>query len=295
MSWMALQLDTHGLKSQEDAIVAGIRALGGEVVPVDDSALRMALNANPSASTISLFANAGAPAATMAFVTGMRCRHSALRGFLRGLGIPLLVTERGYLRRGRGSMETYYQLGVGRLGWVPPGPLPSARFDALDLPLQDPVNRPTGAVLVLGQMPFDTSHGMDIERLVAWLTEQAAIQIAKSNRVIYRPHPLAQAVPIGVDVEVRLPEHSTLAQDLADAKLAVTYNSTAGVAALLAGVPIICSPTAHYVAVADYGHTATRAQVLDYMHRLAWAQWTMGELRSGEALRFVNQFAHFLP
>lgn len=67
----------------------------------------------------------------------------------------------------------------------------------------------------------------------------------------------------------------------------MTYNSTAGVEAILAGAPVWCDEGAHYAAVAR----ATRPKRLAYLRRLAWAQWTCDELRDGSAWEFLRQWA----
>lgn len=286
----ALLLGPMGHKARIQAMSAGIVALGGEVVAVPDNklaAIRHHLAAGPVA---------------FAFTCGMHAREAVARGFLRGAGVPLLVLDCGYLRRCSGAQdeEGYNQLGIGGLCWVPTradligaGVAPfSARFEALGLPVAEPVQGRGKVALILGQVPGDSQHGMTETQLVRWLEETAAALLAQGYGLRFRAHPKAPGVRFAALRADHSPSGRSLAADLAEASVAVTYNSTAGLEALMAGVPVRCHASAHYAAVADL---ADRSALMAHLHRLAWAQWTCAELRTGEPLRFLDRVTPLLP
>src|SRR5690606_11123589 len=113
----------------------------------------------------------------------------------------------------------------------------------------------------------------------------------KGYRLRYRPHPRNPSLPFSVGHDRIDPANTSVEQDLADPDVAVaiTYNSTAGLAALMAGVPVECAPAAHYFRVADL---QDRDALLRHLHKLAHAQWTCDELRTGDPLLFM---ARYLP
>jgi hypothetical protein len=84
----------------------------------------------------------------------------------------------------------------------------------------------------------------------------------------------------------RLSGNADIAADLAEAVVAVTFNSTAGVEAALAGTPVIACDegsmawdvAAH--GVAKIGHRPDRT---GWAHRLAWCQFSPEEIRNGFA------------
>src|SRR5690606_18984038 len=125
--------------------------------------------------------------------------------------------------------------------------------------------------------------------LSRWLGERAEHWARKGYAITYRPHPSAPSVPLGVRHRRIDPANTTVTQDITDPSVAVVvaYNSTAGLEALMAGVPVDCAPCAHYAHVADL---SDRDALLRHLRRLAYAQWTCPELRSGEPLRYVLQF-----
>ena len=70
--------------------------------------------------------------------------------------------------------------------------------------------------------------------------------------------------------------------DLASAGRVVTWGSGAAIHALLMGIPVTSE-------MPDWiGHQGnTDAGRLDMLRRLAWAQWTLDEIASGEAFRWM--------
>jgi len=144
-----------------------------------------------------------------------------------------------------------------------------------------------GFTLILGQVPGDMSLAPVNGDLTEWC-EQAA----QMPGAVFRPHPKAPdtpcpsgAHPIG---------KGTLAQCLAEARVAVTFNSNAGVDAVLAGVPTIatdCGSMAWPVTSHDFGAPLVRPNRAKWAARLAWCQWTIDEMASGYAWEFLKAIA----
>jgi hypothetical protein len=103
--------------------------------------------------------------------------------------------------------------------------------------------KPEGAgehVLICGQVPGDRAiWGVDFR---TWAQSACSKWMAKGARVVYRPHPLTlkRNLDVGADGRPWHPAGAKLstgdyAEDLERAARVVTYNSTAGVEAVLAG------------------------------------------------------------
>lgn len=81
-----------------------------------------------------------------------------------------------------------------------------------------------------------------------------------------------------------------LEEDLRDAWAVVIWTSSVGVHALCAGIPVICcaprwiakAATSESLAAVEAPPMPDRLRPLE---RLAWAQWTLDEIQSGEAFR----------
>ena len=199
----------------------------------------------------------------------------------RGLKIAgtVLVAENGYLGRGYCALAVGGHNGAGT--WPAGGP---ERFRALGLALRP--WRVTGEhVLVCG------SRGLGLDRQPdGWVERTVEILRRHTDRPIQvRPHPGNWK---------RLPEHPdvSLARDLSGAWACVIWASTAGVKALLAGIPVIrCAP--HWIAAGAAGNRLEAIESppmpdrLPVFERLAWAQWTLDELASGEPFRLMLQKA----
>jgi hypothetical protein len=276
-----LQFGHYTAKARMQAMAEGVRALGGEVLDLLEGI---------DLTAVSTFVAHVKP--RFAFTCGMHFRDAPQRGFLRGAGVPVLVLDCGYFRRASGGQDTtgYNQLGLDALCWTPPGALPADRWQAHGIALAPPVQGRGKVALILGQVPGDSQHNLSEIRLSAWLSEQAGRLIALGYTLLYRPHPAHVLTRLRAP-HVRIdPVKESLADSLAAASLAVTYNSTSGLEALIAGVPVICAPTAHYAGL-EPGTPALRA----HCQRLAYTQWTCAELRTGAPLRFMQRFADLLP
>lgn len=276
-TWRALIHTRDGDGVRVRAMADGIRAIGG--IPVFSQDLQI-------------------DGLRFAVSWGASITDAAWRDQVRAAGLPLLIMELGYLKRcqGSGDPEGYSQLGLGHIGWVPGSACAADRWLGLGMAIAEPVQRsgPWDRLLILGQVPHDAQHGLDAPRLGRWLTSAARQFIAEGFEIFYRPHPRHTLMRIDVPHRILKPQDFTLAQCFAQASAVLTYNSTAGVEAILAGLPVACHASAHYAEIAN-GSDRSRPAVEAYLHRLAYAQWTCGELATGAPLQFLNRFAPLLP
>lgn len=90
----------------------------------------------------------------------------------------------------------------------------------------------------------------------------------------------------------------TLEADLAGARCVVVWTSTAGILALVKGIPVIYCAR-HWIAegaATDKLDAARRPELLrrddsarlDTLKRLAWAQWTVNEIATGRPFRYLS-------
>ena len=126
--------------------------------------------------------------------------------------------------------------------------------------------------LILGQVPGDMSvRGVDLEGFYS-----KAREAFKGMPVRFRHHP--------VHAERNRITSTSLADDLAGAAVAVTWNSNSGVDAVLAGVPTVAMDEGS-MAWDVTGHALEMPQTPDrkkWAHKLAWCQYNKAELASGE-------------
>jgi hypothetical protein len=133
---------------------------------------------------------------------------------------------------------------------------------------------------VLGQHVGDPSHGTTAGEMQAW-----AQWVCDSFNAMWRPHPDSP------DVDVRADRaDGPLTDVLASASVVHTLCSTAGLDALLCGVPAV----AYMPERASWGELSgaklpSMAKRKALCHRLAYGQWTLDEMRSGQAASFVME------
>ncbi len=279
MSFHAIQLGRVGHKERIKSMRLGVASVGGTVVdcPYSDVAtLERLITAHDF---------------RLVYTCGMHWTERAARAFLESKGIPLVVLDLGYFKRAKDSKDRtgYNQIGLGKIGWVPEREVDSSRWDALGIPdAVAPVTDRPRNVLVLGQVPNDSQHHMTEKKLNAWFDKDMQEIRDAGTRIIFRPHPLHMRGKAPMCDEISLPTKSSLQNELSKSSMVVTYNSTAGLEAILAGIPVICDPSAHYYGIADYGEGGcTKQDVMRHMHRLAWSQWTCAEIETGDPLRFL--------
>jgi len=212
-------------------------------------------------------------------------------------GIPALAVEFGYINRpaeqSYADPEAYYQIGLNGLCWLPPGPMPSDRFEALNVTVEPwHLFRP-GPVLVCGQVPNDGQHGLNKHQMLTWLSDAVKDVKSRGLKTVWRPHPKGTDVANPGCEEVQ-DSGVPLDEALDHCSAVLSYNSTVGQAALLRGIPVMASRAAMYSELATlpcevkYKHK-DRAP---YFNRLAYAQWKLDEMKSGEAVKFMMEQAN---
>lgn len=184
-------------------------------------------------------------------------------------GGTVVVAENGYLGKGwRGgewvSLAIGQHAGAGR--WPDLGP---SRWDAWDVELQ-PWRCDGLETVILGQRGFGSPQVRSPDR---WAEQ---VQARIGGRI--RQHPgTGQAKP--------------LADDLADAREVVTWNSGAALQALLLGVPVwfdfpqwIGAGAARPLSAWGGEPLRDDAARLHMFRRLAWAMASLDEIRTGEPI-----------
>lgn len=199
----------------------------------------------------------------------------------------LLVLERGFVRR-----DEYWSAGWsginGGADFNTAKALPSDRWDALGVELK-PWRQGGEFVLVCGQVPWDvtvqhTDHLAWCQHIVLWL-------LLEGYQVRFRPHPYA--VKRGVQYGVRCPlsdPRASLQDDLQGALACVTYNSNAGVEALIEGVPVLVDgPRSMAAPLASPSiRELKREERQPWASALAYSQWTEAEMQQGLPWRHLN-------
>jgi len=161
------------------------------------------------------------------------------------------------------------------------------RWSALGVPVQ-PWRASGGHVLVCENRPF----GAPGRAMPANWAQDVAGRLRKLTKreIRIRPHP-GNAAP-----------HKRLAEDLAGAWACVIWSSSAGVHALVRGIPVYCEAR-YWICKGGEGE-ATEGVETDIrfiecgprlgmyprnesLQRLAWAQWSVEEIASGEPFRHL--------
>ena len=217
------------------------------------------------------------------------CDFAVIWGFRQAAVIEAaphtLVMERGHV----GDRQAQTSLGwdgLGRRGRYPWPRDGGKRFRRNFPGLLKPWRKGGRYVLVCGQVPGDAA--VRNVNITDWaVTVCRAVARDLDLPVWYRPHPLARSLCRVAPADgIELSLEGDLADDLTEAIAVITYNSTAGVEAALAGVPVVAmdeGAMAWPVATHDPTIPWTRPAREPWAHRLAWCQWGQDEIRSGEA------------
>lgn len=205
-------------------------------------------------------------------------------------GGTVLVAENGYIGKGGtspkfdvaagGTDQSYYAFAAhhhnGGGVWPVGGP---ERFEALGLDLK-PWRQGGEYILVCPNRSF----GVPGRMMHPDWAERCAERLRKAQPlpVRVRPHP-------GNNAPVK-----PLAEDLAGAAAVVIWSSSAGVHALVAGIPVVCEAP-FWVAKPGAFSRAAELERFDpvgtdiarraALERMAWAQWTISEIETGEPVR----------
>lgn len=208
-------------------------------------------------------------------------------------GVPVLVVDLPPLR-----LERFHGWRAMWPGEVNRLPLPDyARAGSLGLGIQGDAET-SDELLLCGQTPGDAAHGLDASALADWYESSVATirRVAPHLRITWRPHPGWLRSLDGTDA-LEHPEELPLERGLARPLAAiVSYNSTCGVAALLAGHRVLCDRQSFYRFAAQGGPEDAAAPgernhvaIRELVARCAAVQWSPAELRTGEPIRQTLQ------
>lgn len=225
---------------------------------------------------------------------GMRQGSGRAAAAYAAKGIPVFIYDLGYIGR-----PDYFQLGIGALNWLPPEPCPEDRRIEQGLVLRQRKGK-GDYFLFCGQAGGDAAHGLEDEELLG-VYAQAASQLKElcpARKIVWRPHPKQPHARMPYADEVQDPAVVRLEKAIQHAFAVYSYNSTSALPALLRGVPVLCNAGAMYADLAYKGDLdATKyeppaaADVEAFFNRVACAQWTKDELRSGEPFARLLELA----
>ena len=207
---------------------------------------------------------------------------------LRAMGKDVLLMERGFIDR-----MNYCSLGWNGLNnraqrrWLP---INGCRFENLFGRMLRPWSADGDYALIIGQVAGDMAiKGVHIADWYAEAARQALKRFALP--VKFRPHPMAIAFGQREHVNGAETLYGDLQPALERAMVVITYNSNAGVDAVLAGRPTLSFDagsmawpvTAHeFVIPGDEPDRATWAE------QIAWSQFSVPEIASGDAWELVK-------
>lgn len=178
-------------------------------------------------------------------------------------GVPVVVLDWPYFR----DRSHYWQVSVGGLSKPPMFDCPQDRFNALGLPVRAKGGSAKGYTLIACQRPADRSHGLSVKDYATW-------EAAQDGKL--RPHP-KESTP-----------NASLADDLNGAACVKTLCSTVGIDALIAGVPAVADlpERAAWGALSGTKLPSVKQRTALFS-RLAYGQWTLDEMASGDCARFL--------
>lgn len=201
----------------------------------------------------------------------------------RAGGADVLIMERGYV----GDRFAWTSLGWnglnGRADFRLPAAVDPSRWERNFAGLLKPWQCGGDCIVIMGQVSGDQSiEGVNIDR---WVVDTYETLKRQTDRpVVFRPHPVA--VERGHKSPPVPQIKGTLDEVLRRAAAVVTFNSNSGVDAVLAGVPTIAMDEGSMAwPVTTHEMTAQPVHRVrdEWAARLAWCQWRLEELKSGEA------------
>lgn len=211
--------------------------------------------------------------------------------YLLSKGVNTFVYDLGYINRSdTKNKEGYYQLGLNRIGWTPDFKCPPDRFEKLGVRIPEVKDNGSDTVLVCAQKFNDGQHGMSAGQMKQYMADLCKKVRLMGYNVIFRSHPKSP-----FELEGFKSSTGTLKEDMDRSRFVVTYNSTAGVEALLNGTPAVpMAEDAHYRCVSTPGvgpeeplQLPTKEALEDYFHRLAYSQWKLTEYADGYPYEFL--------
>lgn len=152
--------------------------------------------------------------------------------------------------------------------------------------------RSSRKALIMGQVASDAAILSTGGNIHQWY-DRAALRLRERDYAVsFRKHPLEKDLYLAPALRGSVLVNGSLAQALEDVDLVVTFNSNSGVDAALAGIPVVvCDDGAMAKPVAAFGLDAepVRPPRETWAHRLAWKQFSDGEIQQGIAWEVARQ------
>lgn len=226
---------------------------------------------------------------------GLRGGRSGIMREQRKRGLDHLVMERGFI----GDRLRWTALGFNGIGG-------KAKFHAtpedggtrFKVLFEDMLRpwRPIGGTrraLIAGQVVGDMTHRFS--NIDEWYERTSRELVARGWQVFFRPHPIERSKSRKVSVRgVPTAEDMPLHKELERTDLFVTFNSTSAVEAVLAGVRTYAADPgspAWEVVSHDLDNWSGSPSRESWANALAWKQWSLDEVSSGEAWSRVRTAA----
>ena len=192
-----------------------------------------------------------------------------------------------YADLGYWDRDNYHRFAVN--SWGPEsyvcGGHPANRFQRLGLKIK-PWNMAGSEIVVAGHsFKSARDHGLEYQ---AWESRVIERLQGCGFPIVYRPKPgdkHAKPIP-GTQMDQR-----PIGEALASARAWVTHHSNSAVDALVAGVPVHCetgAAAAFSVSLDEIVNPPMRQGREQFLHDVAWLQWTFDEMRSGECWRHLR-------
>jgi len=163
-----------------------------------------------------------------------------------------------------------------------PGP---ARWAKYGLPVAGRFD-PFGPIMVVGHGPKSEAIGAR-----GWAADKSR-EIRRTfpgRRILYRPKPKRPHEP-GVTCDAV--SHEAIEYALQKCSLVVCRHSNVAVDAARLGVPVVCDDGAaaaiYPSALTDWQSQPSAERRAEFLHRLAWWQWSVAECRNGAFWQWIN-------
>lgn len=238
------------------------------------------------------------PAADIGAVFGLKGRSHEILEAYRDAGKRTLLFDKALIRV-PGAPSKHLRIcidGDSPLNYLMRVPRSFERWEALRIVLQPPrsAHHRDAIILALSSQKYCTFHGLGDATDYA---KSIVAEIRKTNykrQIIYRPKPSWHDFKLIEGTKIsRNPEY--LAHLLLSAYTLVTHGSSAAVDAIIAGVPAITlGPSAAWpvsgksLKTINAPYFPSDAARFTWASNLAWCQWSVPELQSGEGWGFIR-------
>ncbi len=191
----------------------------------------------------------------------------------------LIVVESGFQLRG-----IYYQVGWNEFAGYADfnvGNVSDDRWKSFGIKPKHWRKGSDGVCTVIGQLPRDTQ--VQDENHIEWCQHTVAECQKIYGDVIFRPHPKIQDPGI-YGIDENLIEIGKLRDALSKSRCVVTWNSTTGVDAVIAGVPVVAmdrGAMAWRMASHALNAKLRNPSRREWLNQLGYSQWTQDEMRAG--------------